>query len=755
MNNKLKGLKIFVIFMIVIFMVSLNVFAQDQSGGTDQTAEQKQEDTGMAAMQAKVTLPIGDVLIDNTDDNIENFVPAEIDMPVYANTEIRTGEESSCEIELEDGTVIKVGENSDFIVNEILKSITEKPKKRSLFSLLKGKVRSIVSKLKGKDSSFEINTPNGVASVRGTDFGVIFNEQTGKSDILVFKGLVALLDKAKSIQPVLVEAGKMASLVGEGIASEVVDIPETVKEEFMKNMEVKTKTAVNEEKTAEEEKTEEETKQEAKTEETKTQKTEKVPEEKQEEAKKTVEKKAKSAFEKWIEKYLKIFGDFGTIVLPDPENPGQQKIYSTFTINTEFTFGNIGIGVYAPIIFDPARGGLFEPENWYNYEEYNLKFDDFDSTLKSINDILIKIKYFRINHHDDPFYLKIGNIDDFVIGNGMNMYNYSNMLSFPETRYIGLQLKGEFGVFVFDLMADNVVDPKIVGLRPGIKLSKSFPLQIGVEFVGDITAISEDETSINPVIGAAGAGLILPIIPNNDILTIFAFADASTNFYWYSNSLPSDLQTNNIKAMGILPGFGAFAGLRGNILFIKYRFEYRYLAGEYIPQMFGPTYEMERESYYTYFLNTLKSFDSENFNIEELMDNALSGLYFGAQFSIIRNLIHGEASYVHYFVDPDQGSEVVGDTLKASIVLEDGLIDKVSGDISIIRPNWDVTQIINGTEGFFESFLKELVMDANLGYEVDKGIKFIVNYHIFYIYNETTGEYEQQMSYAVYTQLSF
>lgn len=742
MRDKLKGLKIFIVFSIILIFMSVGVFAQDQTGNTDQTTEQKQQEQDMAAMQAKVTLPIGDVLIDNTDDNIENFVPAEIDMPVYANTEIKTGEESSCEVELEDGTVIKVGANSDFIVNEILKSITEKPKKKSIFSLLKGKVRSVVSKLKGKDSSFEINTPNGVASVRGTDFGVVFNEQTGKSDILVFRGLVAVLDKAKSIQPVLVEAGKMASMVGEGVASQVVDIPEQVKEEFLKNMEVKTKT-VEEEQTTEETK-----KEESKTEET--QKTEQVPPEKQEEAKKTVEKKAKSALEKWMDKYLKLFGDFGTIVLPDPDNPGEQKIYSTFTINTEFTFGNIGLGVYAPIIFDPAQGGLFEPVHWYNYDEYNLQFTDINTTIQSINDILIKIKYFRINHHDDPFYLKIGNIDDFVIGNGMNMYNYSNMLSFPETRYIGLQLKGEFGAFVFDLMANNIVNPSVIGLRPGIKLSKSFPLQIGVEIVSDIKALSEDETSVNPVIGSLGAGLILPIIPNNDFLTIFAFADASTNFYWYSNTLPAALDTNSIPKIGILPGFGAFAGLRGNILFIKYRAEYRFIAGNYIPQMFGPTYEIERESYYNYFLNTLAAYDPAT---QTFMDNPQSGLYFSAQFALIRNLIHGEASYVHYFIDPASTSNVLGDTLTASIVLEDGLIDKVSGDISIVRPNWDLTEITS--EGFFKSFLSELVMDANLGYEIDKGIKFIVNYHIFYTYNDSTGQFDQKMSYAVYTQLTF
>ena len=180
MKNRLKFIKILIVFITILIFSISGVFAQDTTGEKtgDQTTEQKQEESDMVAMQAKVTLPIGDVLIDNTNDNLENFVPAEIDMPVYANTEIKTGEESSVEIELEDGTVIKIGANSYFIVNDILKSI-KKPKKKSLFSLIKGKARAIVSKLKGKDSSFEINTPNGVASVRGTDFGVVFNSETG------------------------------------------------------------------------------------------------------------------------------------------------------------------------------------------------------------------------------------------------------------------------------------------------------------------------------------------------------------------------------------------------------------------------------------------------------------------------------------------------------------------------------------------------------------------------------------------------
>lgn len=688
--------KILVFLFILLFLFSINsvIYSQEKQSSTS-TDETKK-------VAAKIVYPVGEVLIYDLSNPLDQPVQAKVDMLLYANYKVETKLQSSVELVFEDGTVIKIAEKSIFEIKELQEIISQNKKtKKSVFNLVAGTVRAIVAKVKGQDSTFQINTPNGVASVRGTDLGISFDSENGKTDLFVFKGIVAFGSSVDN--QVMVEAGKMASIIGQ-IMSEIVNIPEDVKNSFMESMKTESPEPVEVPETVVQEQTTQ------------------IPQQKQAEVKKETEKKAKSALEEWIEKNLNLIGDFGTIVIDG-------KIWSLFTINTEFALGNIGIGIYAPIIFDPAKGGLFEPKNWYNYNEYIFSFATTKDTFNTIYSIVTKIKYLRINEHDDPFYFKIGSIDDFIIGNGLNMYYYSNMINFPAIRYLGIQLKFESEVFAMDIMTNNILKPSVVGLRPALKPFKNnFPLQVGVEIIGDLEPLY-DENNNNPVIGGAALGLILPVIPNNNFFSLFLFGDIGTNYYVSKNG-----------EVGILKGFGAFAGIRGSYFFGTYRAEYRLIYNDFLPQMFNNIYDISKENIYLYFNDKISNQTTE--------ETIISGFYFNMTINVMKK-IHGNISYVHYFSLPSSFVNVLGDTMILGLVLEKDLIPKVFGELSIKKVNWNVF-----VPKPFENFTDNLFVYLKLGYEIDKGIAVIIGYNVFFV-PDGLGGYKPSISYTVNAQLSF
>ncbi len=676
---------------------------------------------------ARLDYIVGDVKVDTTGMD-QNIIEAQVGDELGKNAKIITGFDSSVELVLRSGSVIKISENSEFIINELTQDQNGNSKK-SLFSLVKGKVRAVVAKLTGDDESFEITTPNGVASVRGTDFGVTAGNNNN-SDIIVLNGAVEVTTGSGS--PVMVASGKMVSIIQGGVSS-VVDIPESVKKNFTDEMGVESETP-EQEKYEEEEKAIDEEDSEANEESQETESNEAPSEDASDEEKKdAVEDKAKSAFEKWLDEYMNLFGEFGTIVIDG-------KIYSTFTFNSELTLGNIGLGLYFPIIYDPANGGILSPKDWYNADEFRFAFDTWDDVYNSVENLFLKISYLRINEHDDDFYFKVGNINDFVIGNGTNVYNFSNMIEFPQQRYLGVQLKFETKKFAFDLMTDNLFRPNVIGLRPGIKFLGD--ATIGLEIIGDIKTVY-DSSIKDPILGSLGAGVLFPLIKNNDIFSMFAYADVAVNYYAYVNGFDSALGvSSDTSQYGLLKGFGAFAGIRGNIIFGEYRLEYRNIYNDFIPQLFGADYLLKRTENVDYFNNYVSS-NSGTWGY----DNNMSGLYFDMNFSLF-DKISGVITYAHYFNVPADATDVLGDTLVVKVNMAEGLIPNVLGSFSLMKYNWDVT-----TQNAFakDNFLNNLMYNVTLGYQFDGGIIINVQYYTFFQLNEITKDYDSVTTYSVST----
>lgn len=130
----------------------------------------------------------GDVSVLKTGE--EAWFPIENDIPLEQGDKIKTGDQSTLEILLDDGSLLKLEENSEVTLSEI--SVEPKKKKiTSRISLWFGRLLANVRKFTHQESKFEIRSRTVVAAVRGTEF--IFEATDAENlDVAVFSGEVAV-----------------------------------------------------------------------------------------------------------------------------------------------------------------------------------------------------------------------------------------------------------------------------------------------------------------------------------------------------------------------------------------------------------------------------------------------------------------------------------------------------------------------------------------------------------------------------------
>jgi len=133
-------------------------------------------------------------------------IAAEIGMNTYMQDVVRTKHRSRTQLKFVDDSVLNMG--SDYMV-KIKEYVYDEDNgiRRAILSSLRGTMRATVSKF-GGDSTFEVETPTAVASVRGTDFIVKVNSSM-ETEIIVLEGAV----QVRNIDPlirgqVIVRAGQ-------------------------------------------------------------------------------------------------------------------------------------------------------------------------------------------------------------------------------------------------------------------------------------------------------------------------------------------------------------------------------------------------------------------------------------------------------------------------------------------------------------------------------------------------------------------
>jgi hypothetical protein len=125
----------------------------------------------------------GDVKIDNQ--------PAKLKMQIRQGMQIETGASSSLTVEFPDDTAISLPSQSRIRIDRLRRVLLTDALDRN-FRLLAGKTQSRVTPMTNPDSNFRVTTPLSVSAVRGTDFRVGFDEESGQSITETVGGLVGV-----------------------------------------------------------------------------------------------------------------------------------------------------------------------------------------------------------------------------------------------------------------------------------------------------------------------------------------------------------------------------------------------------------------------------------------------------------------------------------------------------------------------------------------------------------------------------------
>lgn len=129
----------------------------------------------------------GDVKVEKTDATTST---AKVGLKVFPGDTIKTATDSRAKITMADRNNIHISPQS---VVKIAAYSHEGDNKNVELQLNEGKVRNEVNnRYDGEKSKFIIKTPSAVAGVRGTDFLVNFDIKTKVTDVVTFKGSVAL-----------------------------------------------------------------------------------------------------------------------------------------------------------------------------------------------------------------------------------------------------------------------------------------------------------------------------------------------------------------------------------------------------------------------------------------------------------------------------------------------------------------------------------------------------------------------------------
>jgi len=139
-------------------------------------------------------------------------------------TAITTGEDSGTTLVLDNNTgTVAVSENTQLAVDQV--SATPNGGQQTELSLQEGEVRANIQTFTNPESSFRVNTPAGVAGVRGTEFSVVVLP-TGETRVTTFEGMVEVTAQG---QTELIQPGHFSQLTPGQPPSEPRPAPENTR----------------------------------------------------------------------------------------------------------------------------------------------------------------------------------------------------------------------------------------------------------------------------------------------------------------------------------------------------------------------------------------------------------------------------------------------------------------------------------------------------------------------------------------------
>ena len=628
----------------------------------------------------------------------------EVGMELKRGWQIVTAAGDYAELQLpHNGTIIKVSQKTTFRVDG-LQSDADKGSVNA-FTLSVGKIRTVAGKTTGKEQ-YRITTQSAVCGVRGTDFAM-FSDLAENDSTYVFRGLVNLKSLLTGQE---IEVGK--GMMANALASlfQAVEIPGDLFQSLMDELDFKSLdmntvpqlTAGGEGGTGE-----------------------------GGEGGQAPPPPMKSSFMDGVVAKLKeILGmEIGSVTIDD-------QTWAKVVVQPTFKVGKLKMGLYLPLIY---QQDMFDPSKWYKpagNNEWSFGTDQagaLNIVADVASDLFLKIKYVEWGNQRDPFFFKLGNLNDITVGHGLIMRNFANDADFPAVRRIGVNLgRG----------------PEELGLRGH-----------GERRRGDRRVRRQGVLPAHPQLQGGsrafrarrhrpGAGLLRrgQREPDSGRQTPSSSTRAWTSTFpsWRARSSASCCSPTRRSccrtsarrprpwpaSLPDSPGtrcttptdpvtvknYGIAAGVFGNLVFpgLTYRLEFRDYTGAFKPQFYSTGYERERTSFVQDVLDYLSDTSAPEWNLTTM------GIFGEGGFTLDKIFSLQLSYFWPWQVDPATGAVSTSDDDRfvAKFTLEKGVIPVVNiyGSVSYERTKFIPTILQRGAAAGLNLFDANTVVRAEVNY---------------------------------------
>jgi hypothetical protein len=612
------------------------------------------------------------------------------------------------------GTIIKIAQNTNFTLTQ-LRSETGG---QDVFSLTFGKVRTVAGKASGKDQ-YQIKTQSAVCGVRGSD--IVFEYQEGAfARLFTLEGMGWIQNAAGDALEVA--QGRFADALGAAFTA--VQIAPDVLNGLVSEMKF-TRLDVNE--TMAINKAYQET--------LGTPATESAPGPSTPPAPKT-----NSALDNVMTALHDILGlEIGSVTIGG-------TTWSKVVLQPTFKTGDLKAALYLPIIY---HEDMFNPSDYYRpagNREWSFGTDQ-SNTLAGIQDfavdLLLKIKYIEWGRQRDPFFFKVGSLNDITIGHGLIMRDFANDADFPSVRRIGVNFGLDFGGVGFEAMVNDAADPQVFGGRLYIRPIPSFKLALGLSSIVDINPAHDFLDVYTGAVGPVPAGSPIFINPGLDLdlpfvegdsFSLVAFADGALLLPYFRSSPSIILGTGGVIDSGFafnaiynkstrmpFKNWGVATGLFGNLIIrdLTWRVEFRDYTGAFTPQFYSSGYERQRTTLVYKVLASLQNPADPVWNTENMGIFGEGGISLDRLFSLT----------LSYFWPWDRNSAgdftFWNDDFVVKFILQKGVIPVVNiwGSISYERTNF-VRSIQHG----LNLFDANTVVSTSIIYPVTEALDVMLLY---------------------------
>ncbi len=266
------------------------------------------------------------------------------------------------------------------------------------------------------------------------------------------------------------------------------------------------------------------------------------------------------------------------------EENDEQVTYQMLRVSPDIAIGKFGIGL--------------ELTFHYNFTPSDFREEDWvpgDAKVQDVLDVYLpKFAYVRYGFKGEPLFVKLGSIDDALLGNGFIMGGYDNTLFLPEKRIFGLSFDLDGALFNFpyfgvETFVGNLSRYDVMGFRPFFRplafteIPVISDIQVGATVALDTKPglyAEADPAYEETTVFVYGADLRVPIL-SKPAVSLVTFGDIAF------------LNVRDTQGMGGMVGFG------GRLIgFLDYGAQLRILGDNFVPTYFDSAYDLFRYDKY-------------------------------------------------------------------------------------------------------------------------------------------------------------